>query len=114
MKEPDEDDWEKLKRVFKYLNGVKHLRLTLQVDQLKLPEHWYVDGLHQIHEDCRGQTGCLVTFGSSLTKMIGNKKSSTETELISFADKLTNIVWMRYFIKCQGYDLDEYIVFQIT
>ena len=39
-------------------------------------------------------------------------KSSTETELISFADKLTDIVWLRYFIECQGYDLDEYIVFQ--
>ena len=71
----------------------------------------------QTHEDCRGQTGSLVTFGkgavsSSSTKMKCNTKSSTETELISFADKLTDIVWMRYFIECQGYDLDEYIVFQ--
>jgi hypothetical protein len=35
----------------------------------------------------------------------------TETELISFADKFPDIVWMRYFIECQGYDLDEYIVY---
>jgi hypothetical protein len=41
-----------------------------------------------------------------------NTKSSTETELISFADKLVDIIWMRYFIECQGYDLDEYIVYQ--
>jgi hypothetical protein len=41
-----------------------------------------------------------------------NTKSSTETELISFADKLVDIIWMRYFIKCQGYDLDKYIVYQ--
>ena len=117
VKAPDEDDWGKLKRVLRYLNGTKHLKLTLQADQLKFAVHWYVDGSHQIHEDCRGQTGSLVTFGkgavySSSTKMKQNTKSSTETELISLGDKLTDIVWMRYFIECQGFDLDEYIVFQ--
>jgi hypothetical protein len=39
-------------------------------------------------------------------------KSSTETELVLLADKLRNIVWMQYFIECQGYDIDEYIIFQ--
>jgi hypothetical protein len=41
-----------------------------------------------------------------------NTKSSTETELISLANKLAEVIWMRYFIECQGYDIDEYIVFQ--
>jgi hypothetical protein len=41
-----------------------------------------------------------------------NTKSSTETELISLADKLADVIWMRYFIECQGYDIDEYIIFQ--
>jgi hypothetical protein len=27
-------------------------------------------------------------------------------------DKLPDIIWTRYFVKCQGYDIDEYIVFQ--
>ncbi len=35
---------------------------------------------------------------------------TTETEIISFADKLADIVWMRYFLECQGYTIDEYIV----
>ena len=99
VKAPDEDDWGKLKRVLRYLNGTKHLKLTLQADRLNFAVHWYVDGLHQIHEDCRGQTGLLVTFGkgavcSSSTKMKQNTKSSTETELISLGEKLTDIVWM--------------------
>ena len=89
----------------------------LCADQLKFAVHWYVDGLHQIHEDCRGQTGSLVTFGqgavaSSSNKMKCNTKSSTESELILFADKLADIIWMGYFIECQGYDIDEYVVFQ--
>jgi hypothetical protein len=41
-----------------------------------------------------------------------NTKSSTETELTSLADKLADVVWMIYFIECQGYDIDEYIIFQ--
>jgi hypothetical protein len=117
VKDPDEDNWGKLKRVLKYLNSLKHLKLTLEADQLKFAVHWYVDGSHQIHKGFRGQTGCLVTFGkgavsSSSTKMKCNTKSYNETKLISFADKLTDIVWMRYFIECQGYDLDKYTVYQ--
>ncbi len=97
VKAPDEDDWGKLKRVLRYLNGTKHLKLTLQADRLNFAVHWYVDGSHQIHEDCHGQTGSLVTFGkgalsSSSTKMKQNTKSSTETELISLGEKLTDIV----------------------
>jgi hypothetical protein len=73
--------------------------------------------LHQVHDDCREQTGSLATFGkgavaSSLNKMKCNTKSSMETELISLANKLTDIIWMRYFVECQGYDIDEYVVYQ--
>jgi hypothetical protein len=60
---PDEDNWGKLKRVLKYLKGTRYLKLTLNADQLKFAVYWYVDRSHQIHEDCRGQTGSLVTFG---------------------------------------------------
>ncbi len=46
-----------------------------------------------------GQTGSLITFGqgavaSSSNKMKCNTKSSTETELILFADKLADNIWM--------------------
>jgi hypothetical protein len=87
----DEDDWGKLKRILKYLNGTRHLKLTLCANQIKFAMYWYVDGSHQIHEDCRGQTGSLVTFGkgavaSSSNKMKCNTKSLTKTELISLAD----------------------------
>jgi hypothetical protein len=59
----------------------------------------------------------LLIFGqgavpSSSNKMKCNTKISTETELILFANKLVDVIWMRYFIECQGYDIDEYVVFQ--
>ena len=114
---PDEDDWGKLKRVLKYLNGTRYLKLILSADAMNFAIHWYIDGSHQIHKDCPGQTGSLVIFGagavlSSLNKQKSNTKSSTETEIIALHDKLSDVIWMRYFVECQGYTIDECIIFQ--
>ncbi len=84
---------------------------------MKVAVHCYVDGSHQVHDDCRRQTGSLVTFSkgavaSSSKKMKCNTKSSTETELISLADKLTDIIWVCYFVECQGCGIDENVVYQ--
>jgi hypothetical protein len=38
--------------------------------------------------------------------------NSTVTELISFVDILTDIIWMHYFVECQGYNINRYVVFQ--
>ncbi len=116
MRDPDEDDWKKLVRVLKYLNGIRYMKLTLVVDEMNFIIHWYVDGSHQIHEDCRGQIGSLMMLGkgaaiSSSNKMKCNTQRSTETELISLHDKLPDIVWT-CFVECQGYDIDECVVFQ--
>jgi len=117
VKAPDEDDWGKLVRVLKYINGTRYMKLILNADEMNFTVHWYVDGSHQIHEDCRGQVGCLMMMGkgaviSSSNIMKCNTRSSTEMEIISVHDKLPDIIWTRYFVKCQGYDIDEYIVFQ--
>ena len=50
VKSPDEDDWGKLKRVLKYLNGTKYLKLKLTNDNLGVLK-WYVDGSHNTHWD---------------------------------------------------------------
>ena len=59
VKVPDQDDWGKLVRVLKYLNGTRYTKLILSADKMKFTVHWYVDGSHQVHKDCRGQIGCL-------------------------------------------------------
>ncbi len=33
-------------------------------------------------------------------------------ELVSLADKLTDIIWMRYFVEYLGYDMDHHVVYQ--
>jgi hypothetical protein len=45
VKSSDDDNWGKLKRVLKYLNGTKYLKLRLTVDNLAVLK-WYVDGSH--------------------------------------------------------------------
>jgi hypothetical protein len=114
---PDEDDWGKLKRVLKYLKGTRYLNLILSADAMNFAIHWYIDGSHQVHKDCWGQTGSLETFGagavaSSSNKQICNTKSLTETEIIALHDKLSDMIWMRYFVECQGYNINKCIIFQ--
>jgi hypothetical protein len=116
VQSPDEDDWEKLKRILKYLNGTRNLKLKLCANQTKYAVHWYIDGSYQIHDDCRGQTSSLPIFVKGAVSSSSNKMkcntNSTETELISFADILTDIVWMRYFVECQGFNINKYVIFQ--
>ena len=52
VKGPDEDDWGKLKRVLKYLNGTRYLKLRLTVESMGMLK-WYVDGSHNVHWDCK-------------------------------------------------------------
>jgi hypothetical protein len=69
------------------------MKLILGADEMKLNIHWYIAGLHQVHEDCPGQIRSLMTMGkgaaiSSSNIMKCNTQCSTETELISLHDKL--------------------------
>jgi hypothetical protein len=77
--------------VLKYLNGTKHLKLMLIVENLGLLK-WYVDGSHNVHWDCKGHGGAIFTMGrgsaSSYSRKIKlNTRSSMETELLA-ADML--------------------------
>jgi hypothetical protein len=86
VKSPDEDDWGKLKRVLKYLNGTKYLKLSISVENLGILK-WYVDGSHNVHWDCKGHGGAMFTMGkgavSSYSRKVKlNTRSSTETELV--------------------------------
>ncbi len=114
---PDEDDWGKLKRVLKYMKGTQYLKLTLSADAMNFAIHWYINRSHQIHKDCWGQTGSLVTFGagavaSSSNKQKCNTKSSTKTEIIALHNKLSDVIWMSYFVECQRFDIDDCIILQ--
>ncbi len=118
VKQPDEDDWGKLKRLLKYLNSTRKLRLTLFADSLTAL-HWYIDVSHQMHDDCKGHTGSILTFGKGATTSSSTKhkipsKSSNESEIIGLYDKTGDILWTRHFLEAQGYTntITDNVVFQ--
>ena len=116
VKKPDRDDWGKLLRVLEYLNGTKHMKLTLEVDDLSMI-NWFIDASHQVHDDCKGHTGGAMTMGKGAITSISrgqktNTKSSTETEMVGTDDILPQTLWTKYFIEAQGYTVEHNILHQ--
>ena len=116
VQKPDEDDWGKLKRVLKYLNGTRHMKLRLTVDDMRFL-HWWVDASYGVHWDCRGHTGMMMSLGKGAAMSFSlrhklNTGSSTEAELVGLYDALGSIMWGRHFIEAQGYTVEQNIVYQ--
>ena len=102
--------------MLKYLNGTKYLKLNLSVDNLGVLK-WFVDGSHNVHWDCKGHTGAMMSLGKGATISFSHKhklnvRSSTEGELVSIYDALPAILWTRFFIEVQGYTVEENVLFQ--
>jgi hypothetical protein len=118
VKQPDEDDWGKLRRVLKYLKGTRGLKLTLSaVNDMSIIQ-WWVDASYAVHEDCRGHTGATMmslgegTVTSCSTKQKINGKSSTEDELIGVDDAMPRILWTKYLSEAQGYTVEHNKLYQ--
>ena len=116
VRDPDEDDWKKLEKLVKYLKGTMELMLTLEADDLD-QMHVYIDASHAVHPDMKSHTGVVATFGkgavfakSSKQKLVA--KSSTEAELIAIADGIDNVMWMRRFLREQGYGKKPVVIHQ--
>jgi hypothetical protein len=118
VKSPDEDDWMKLKRLFKYIRGTIYMPLILKADSLNILK-WWVNASYATHGDCKGHTGATMSMGtgsitgiSILKKQKINTRSSTESELVGVHDVAPQMLWTRYFIEAQSYKLKESILHQ--
>ncbi len=103
MKSPDKDDWGKQKRMLKYINGTKYLKLRLSMENVGILK-WYVNGLHSIHLDCRGHGGVLFSMGKGGTtshsrKLKLNTQSSTESKFVMADMYMPEMLWSLYFIQ---------------
>ena len=116
VRAPDVDDFKKLGRVLKYLRGTTNLSLTLEADNSNVLR-WWVDGAFAVHNDMKSHTGAIMSMGSGAvvgisTKQKLNTTSSTEAELVAVNDAMPMVIWMRYFLEAQGYDVKDNIVYQ--
>jgi hypothetical protein len=116
VKSPDEDDWGKLKQLLQYLKGTMHMPLILSADSMTLPR-WWVDAAYAVHHDCKGHTGAGMSLGRGMAMSYSwkhkiNTKSSTEAEIVGVDDSLAYILWARYFLEEQGYDMEPSLLYQ--
>ena len=85
VKSPDADDYQKLRRVMRYLRATKIMPLVLEADETNIIK-WWADASYAVHPDMRSHTGGAlsmgggVIYGTSTTQKL-TSKSSTEAEL---------------------------------
>ena len=65
MQDPKEE-WEKLIRMMKYLNGRKDLVLMQSTEQLNMLK-WYVDAAFAVQDDFKSDIGMAMTMGQGAT-----------------------------------------------
>ena len=116
VKEPDIDNWKKLRKIIQYLYATKDLVLTLNNDKLNIIK-WFVDASHGVHDDMKGKTGVTITLGKSsiynkLTKQKISTIISTESELVGVDDMMPMVLWTNNFLKEQGFDTQDTIIYQ--
>ena len=112
VKNPDKNDYEKLKRVIKYLRETISLPLVLGADDSNTLV-WSVDASFAIHMDMKSHTGAVLTLGqgailSFSSKQKINTRSSTEVELVGVNDAMSFVVWVKQFFEAQTSMLSEH------
>jgi hypothetical protein len=116
VREPDVDDWKKLEHLVEYFRATLDMPLILGGDNTGVL-NWYVDASFAVHANMRGHTRGGLTMGRGYpivcsTKQKLNTRSSTERELMGVDDMMPSILWMRYFLKAQGYKVNDNVIFQ--
>ena len=73
VREPNQEDWDKLIRLMKFLNGTQNDVLTLSVEDLRVVK-WYVNAAFAVHPDFRNHTGALMTLRKGSVQTISRKQ----------------------------------------
>ena len=95
VKDPDEDDWNKLIRMMNYLKGAQNLVLTLDTRNFNIIK-WFINTSHAVHDNMRGYTGIAMKIGkghpvSKSTKQKVNTRSSSKPDLVGTDDGMSEI-----------------------
>ena len=109
-------DQYKLLRILQYLKDTAHDKLILGATNRKVLRSW-VDASYACHENMKSHTGGAVSLGRGMVISKSSKqklvtKSSTEAELVGASDFLPNTIWTKYFLRYQGYEVEDNIYYQ--
>ena len=100
----------------KYIQGTIGLPLNLSIEKSRNIK-WYVDSSFEVHKEMRNHTGGLLTMATvgayvRYSKQKTNTKSSTEANIFGVNNILTQVIWAQYFLKEQGYDIHDNVIYQ--
>ena len=92
------------------------MKRHMKADSLSMIR-WWVDASYRVHWDCKGHTGAMMAMGKGALVNIARKHklntgSSTEAKLVSIADVLGMMMCCDYFMKAQGYAIENNILYQ--
>jgi hypothetical protein len=116
VKDCDEDDWKKLKRMLQFARGTKDDYLTLSATSLH-NVRWWVDAAHAVHRDMKSHAGGAISLGRGVIYGTSkgqelNTKSSTQAELVGADDVMPQMLWTLYFLESQGHAIDDNMLHQ--
>ena len=99
-----------------YIQRTIGLLLILSIDKYGNIK-WYVDSAFAVYKDVSSHTGGLITMGTrgkylKSSKQKFNTKSSVEDKLVVVYDFLAQMIWTRYSLKYQGYDIHDNVIYQ--
>jgi hypothetical protein len=116
VQSPNRIDQQKIGRVVRYLRGAREFGLVLEADKAISACGW-IDASFGVHSDLKSHTGAAISLGkgplwakSSVQRL--NTKSSTEAELVGVSDAAGQLLWLRYFLQGQGYDIGPATLYQ--
>ena len=93
-----------------YLKGTQDLVLTLESENLNMMQ-CFIDGSHTVNYDCKGDAGSGLTlvkgrmFSKSMNQKI-NSKRSTQMQLMSSNDVLSQALWSDWLMKAQDWKVN--------
>ena len=116
VSKPTESDQQKLDRVLDFLQGTISDPRIFGATSLEDMYTW-VDASFAVHNNKRSHTGGTISFGrgaihAKSSKQKLNTKSSTEAELVEVSEYLPYHIWFENFLKCQGYNVKNKILYQ--
>jgi hypothetical protein len=116
VSEPNEDDWKKLIKIMRFLNGTKDSVTMMSIDDSNTIK-WYVDAAFAVHKDLKSHTGAVMTLGNGAicsisTKQKVNSRSSTEAEFIAVDDVISKVLWTKLFLENQGQNTSMNIIYR--
>ena len=113
---PTVEDQQKLDRILGYLSVTATQKLILRIGE-NVALRAYVDSSFGTYEDCKSVTGAVIMLGNAPVYFKSSKqkivtRSSTEAELVGISDSLSQVLWTREYLICQGIPMGPAILYQ--